>query len=140
MRRFKKTRGVGTTDKKEAGGQSLPDGFADALERWREKGSVCAVSRVARDRHGNVSHVEWGITTPSLYDWVVGPAIATAHDVALALGHGVSVVTLFATGSGFACGPNLVLDERGQLAISEGHSPELNVWMLARLNMPPTLN
>lgn len=134
MRRFKKTPDI------QLGGASLPDGFENALEQWRAKGSVCAVSRVAQDQYGNVTHVEWGVTTPSLCDWVVGPAVAAAHDVAQALERGATVFTLFATGSGFACGPHLVVDDRGQLAVAEGHPPEWNVWMLARLNLPPTLN
>lgn len=140
MRHFKKKREGGTIENNGPGGGSLPDGFADALAQWMAKGSVCAVSRVAQDCYGNVSHVEWGVTTPSLYDWVVGPAMAAAHDVAQALDHGVTVFTLFPTGSGFACGPHLVLDDRGQLALSGGHPPEWNIWMLARLNLPPTLN
>lgn len=140
MRRFKRKGEEGTTGTNWLGSSALPAGFADALEHWRPRGSVCAVSRVAQDCYGNVSHVEWGVTTPSLCDWVVGPVIAAAHEVAHALEHGVTVFTLFPTGSGFARGPHLVVDERGQLAISEGHPPEWNVWMLARLNLPSTLN
>ena len=140
MRRFKKKGEEGTPGADWPGGSALPDGFADALERWRARGSVCAVSRVEQDRYGNVSHVEWGVTTPSLCDWEVGPVVAAACEVARALKQGVTVFTLFPTGSGFARGPHLVVDERGQLAISEGHPPEWNVWMLARLNLPSTLN
>ena len=135
MRRFKRQGEEGTTGTNWLGSSALPAGFADALEHWRPRGSVCAVSRVAQHCYGNVSHVEWGVTTPSLCDWVVEGLNQTAIP-----SNGVTVFTLCPTGSGFARGPHLVVDERGQLAISEGHPPEWNVWMLARLNLPSTLN
>lgn len=139
MRRSKKP-AAPTALNDDLGRALLPPGFEVALEQSEGKGSICAISRVAQDRYGNVTHAEWGVTTPWLDDWLVGPVIAAAKDVAFAVSHGAAVFTLFPTATGFACGPQFVVDGRGQLATARGHPPEWNVSMLARLNLPRTLN
>lgn len=119
---------------------ALPDEFQAALLESGPRGSICAVSRVAQDCYGNVTHVEWGVTTPWLDDWAAGPTVAQAEEVARSIAMGAQIFTLFPTATGFACGPEVVVDGRGNLVLASCHPPEWNVSMLARLRLPQVLN
>lgn len=118
----------------------LPPAFQEALVAGHHKGCVCAVSRVAQDRQGVVTHVEWGVTTPWLDDWRAGPQVAPAAEVVHALREGTEVLTLFPTATGFACGPPLILSDAGLLAMTPGGPAEWTLDMLARLNLSKRLH
>lgn len=124
----------------DLGDVALPPGFAAAMQKGLAEGSICAVSRVAQDMSGDVTHVEWGITMQRFGDWMVGPVITPAPDVVHAIRCGVQVFTLFPTATGFACGPQFVVDDRGRLAIPEGQHPAWSISMLPCLLPPCTLN
>lgn len=124
----------------DLGGVALPSGFAAALKKGLAKGSICAVSGVSQDMSGDVTHVEWGVTMQRFGDWMVGPVITPSADVVHAIRCGVQIFTLFPTATGFACGPQFVVDDRGRLAMPEGHHPAWSISMLPCLAPSRTLN
>lgn len=117
------------------GGVALPEGFRRVMEERKHSGCLCVVSRVAQDAEGVVTYVEWGIIDQWLCDWLAGPEVAEVGNVLQAVEEGGRVSTLFATPTGFAQGPNVVVDRTRQFALESGGPAEWNVYMLARLQL-----
>jgi hypothetical protein len=116
-------------------GVTWPEGFRRVMEERKHNGCVCVVSRVAQDAAGVVTYVEWGIIDKWLCDWLAGPEVAEVSVVLQAVEDGGQVSTLFATPTGFAQGPYVVVDHTRQFALTSGGPAEWNVHMLARLQL-----